>query len=100
VATKNPHPLAGLLNSKADLQTVTATIHDLVAISFITHPVAHRTEAEIRRRGGVLIEWFRVMRKDKGFSQSRTLAMLPYALKAELSGEKWEPPTEKLYRVG
>lgn len=96
-----PQVFAELLNKKSDLQEVTATIHDLVALSFISHPVAHRTHAEEKRRGKLLIDWFGVMRKEKGFSLSRTLAMLPHAFKADLDGVKWEPPpAERLYRVG
>jgi len=95
-------PFADLLNSKADLQTVTATIHDLVAVSFISHPVRHRTQAEVKRRAEVVLSAFGAMRKQKGFSQARALAMLPYALKHALEnpGKAWEPPKERLYRVG
>jgi hypothetical protein len=95
-------PFQALLNSRADLQRVTATVHDLVAISFITHPVRDRTEAEIRRRGTVVIDAFRMMRAEKGFSQSRALALLPHALKHSFDNptRPWEPPAERLYRVG
>lgn len=96
-------PFVELLNNKADLQVVTATMHDLVAISFISHPMAHKTQAEMKRRGEILISAFRVMRKDKGFSQARTLAMLPYALKHALDNPTtpWEPPPQtNLYRAG
>lgn len=93
--------LSELLNRRADLQTVTATVHDLVAISFVTHPVAWRTVHEERRRGKFLIDTFAMLRKDRGFSQSRTLESLPHALKAFLNGETWEPPQEqRLYRTG
>jgi hypothetical protein len=91
-------PLVDLLNSKADLQKVTADVHDLVAVSFVTHPMNHRTEAEVRRRGEYVIKTFKMLRAEKGFSQSRALATLPFALKAFLNGEPWEPPKERLYR--
>jgi hypothetical protein len=91
--------MAELLNKKSDLQKVTATVHDLVAISFITHPVNHQTQAEVARRGKYVIDTFRMLRRDKGFSQSRALDTLPHALKAFLNSEPWEPPAERLYRT-
>ncbi len=94
---------AELLNSKADLQRVTATIHDLVAISFteVCYPVNHRTAWEERRRGQILLKWFGILRRDLGFSLSQTLETLPYALKAELQGKAFEPPKPgRLHRVG
>lgn len=92
-------PLASLLNSVGDLQKVTSAVHDLVVVSFVTHPVNKRTEAEVRRRGEYVIEVFRMLRKDHGFSQARAIDTLPHALKAFLNGESWEPPKQRLYRT-
>lgn len=94
---------AELLNSKADLQRVTATVHDLVAISFteVCFPVKHRTALEEKHRATILLKWFGILRRDLGFSLSQTLETLPYALKAELQGKQFEPPKPgRLHRVG
>jgi len=51
-----------------------------------------QTKAEERRRGEILIRWFRVMRQDEGYSLQQALDLLPRALRTELDGGQYQPP--------
>lgn len=68
--------------------------------SFVTDETrlgkAHRqkvhTQAEERRRGMIMMRWFRVMRCDLGYSVQKALDLIPKALRTELDGGTYEPP--------
>lgn len=50
------------------------------------------TQAEERRRGMILMRWFRTMCGDLGYSTQKALDLLPRALRTELDGGNYEPP--------
>lgn len=51
------------------------------------------TQAEIKRRTGIAYDWFITMRTQFGYSAQRAVDALPIALRAELDGTKWVPPS-------
>lgn len=51
------------------------------------------TRAETKRRVNICYRWFMVLRADMHYSVPHALDTLPIALRAELDGTKWEPPS-------
>lgn len=88
--------MAALAGDKEKIDRIFA---DLVAASFKTHPMRHCTDNEVRRRGTILITWFRILRGEKGWPLDRVLHELRRVLRAELNGETYTPSESVLYRV-
>ena len=49
-------------------------------------------QKEFESRLSICLKWFMIMIRDMKWSPQRALDHLPYALRAELNGEDWEPP--------
>lgn len=71
-----------------------------IQASFATHPVRHLTGDEVKRRWAIVERWYRIMRADLGWGQAKALDHVAKALKSELDGVPWTPPTRSLWRVG
>jgi hypothetical protein len=99
--------LANMLQDRGKLQQVLQAFVRIVSDSFKTDrnrlhsdtillsPVYNPTQAEIRTRTGMCYDLFMVMRHDLRWSIQRSLDTLPVALRTELDGGKWEPPTDR-----
>lgn len=59
-----------------------------------------RTEGEIKRRFGILADWFRIFWGDQQWSISRIKDELPKALRATLDGVDYTPSTRKVWAPG
>lgn len=82
-----------------DLGKIQRAFANIVEGSYVRHPMRHQTQAEHRRRGEILVKWFRVLRAEKKWALDRTLQALPDALDAELSGTTYVPSETVLYGV-
>ena len=51
-----------------------------------------QTQAEVKRRGMIMVRWFRRMRGDEGYSVQKALDLLPGAIRTELDGGVYNPP--------
>jgi hypothetical protein len=80
-----------------DIGTVQAAFAAIVEGSYVRHPMRHTTQAEHRRRGEILVKWFRTLREEKKWALDRALQALPDALDAELDGRTYEPSSSCLY---
>lgn len=49
--------------------------------------------SEEKRRADILGKWYRIMRGELGWGFHKTMDSLPKALRTELHGGKYEPPT-------
>lgn len=94
--------LTDLLNNPISLGAVTNGIEAAITKSFRTHPMRHKTEAEVRRRFDICVRWFRTFRTDSRFKFSidRCVNELPKALRAELDGVTYTPHTRALWTPG
>lgn len=52
------------------------------------------TQAEIKRRFEILERWFRILRRELGWSLPRALDHLSAILRSELGGVPWTPPAQ------
>ncbi len=98
-------PFVDLLNKPGDLRRVYEHVEQTIWDSFaddrrrasadtlIVTPNSRQriTQAETRRRFGICEKWFRIMRGDLRFGLTKTLDLLPQALRSELDGTKFEP---------
>lgn len=82
-----------------EVRTIQAVFTSLVADSFDTHPMRVKTEAEARRRGQILVKWYRALRGEKKWSLDRTLSALRKALECELDGKTYVPSDRTLYTL-
>lgn len=59
-----------------------------------------QTQAEMKRRAEIMARWFRVFRGDLGYSMARVEAELGNALRSELDGGLYTPPsTQRMFGV-
>lgn len=65
----------------------------LVTDSFVTHSMRHVTDAEVARRTGLLERWLRKLCDGHRWPVDRALHCLRIALRKELDGEKYDPPS-------
>ena len=99
--------LANMLQDPAKIQRVLRAFVGIVADSFRTDqdrlrsdvvllsPAHNPTQREIKERTRMCYDLFMVMRYDLRWSTTRSLDMLPLALRTELDGGKWEPQTDR-----
>jgi len=52
-----------------------------------------QTQAELKRRCEIMARWFRVFRGDLGYSIARCESEMARALRSELDGELYTPPS-------
>lgn len=81
--------LVSLLTKPQDMKRVVEAVTTAVAISYVSHPVRNRTDAEDARRSRRAIAIVKTMRGDLKWSVSRTCDSLPQALQSDLSGIDW-----------
>lgn len=65
----------------------------IVLGSFRTHPMRSVPDSEVRRRTDLLERWMRKLCDGERFPVDRALHLLRAALRAELDGQKFEPPS-------
>lgn len=84
-----------------DYERIVRAFQEIVRDSLVTHPMRQLTGAEIKRRGKILEEHFRIMRGDKKWSLDRSLQEVRQALLAVLDGKEyeWPPDAQVLYGV-
>lgn len=82
-----------------DKEKIDKVFADVIERSFTTHPMRHITDHEIKRRGFILIRWFRILRGEKRWALDRALHEVGRALRAELDGLTYTPSDSVLYRV-
>jgi hypothetical protein len=84
-----------------DYERIVRAFQQIVTDSFVTHKMRQITGAEVKRRGKILEEYFRIMRGDKKWSLDRSLQEVRQALLAVLDDKEYEwPPDEQvLYGV-
>jgi hypothetical protein len=86
---------AGLLQDRDALARVTLAIEKAVDDSFAHHGLiivpGSRTAAETKRRVGVCLDIFKVLRGDMKWSWQRAADHIPIYLRKVLDGEPWEP---------
>lgn len=99
--------LANMLQDPAKIQRVLQAFVQIVAGSFKTDqdrlssdtivlsPAYNPTQREIKERTRMCYDLFMAMRYDLHWSTTRSLDMLPTALRTELDGGKWEPQTDR-----
>lgn len=86
--------LTDLLGTAA-LGHVTRGIQAAISKSFRTHPVRHRTDAEVKRRFEICIRWFKAFRFEKKYSIERSVDEMGHALAADLSGVDYAPKRDR-----
>lgn len=83
------------------LGELTGALYGAVAQSFMEFPVnGDPTKAEIKHRFDIGMKWAKIMKGDLAWSYPRIYGHLFDALKAELSGSKYEPPTRTFWVAG
>lgn len=87
--------LSSLVSDPATLGKLTKRITAELAKSFTTNPVAHKTDAEVKRRFEICTKWFLVLRFEKKASIPRSLDEMSRALLCELNKQPYEPRTER-----
>lgn len=93
------HPFAEFLSDRDSMQRALMDFVRLIAHSFkvdagrygIEHERRVHTPTEEKRRGQIVVRWFRELR-GAGFSYSRTMDECSRALRAELDGGTYTPP--------
>lgn len=65
----------------------------LVERSFVTHPMRRVTDGEVKRRTDLLERWLRKLCDGQRWPIDRALHCLHIALRHELDGERYEPPS-------
>jgi hypothetical protein len=76
-----------------------STVLSVVERSFQTHPMAHRTAAEEKRRCEIAFRAFAAFVRDKRWSVDQALNSVRGALEASLNTEAFNPRTTTLYAV-
>ena len=94
----DPTPFSSLLrNEQSPLELVQA-INSAIAGSYRAErlrgelPIV-KTE-EVKRRTQICLKWFKILRGDMGWTVEKTLDFLPMALRKEIDGEDFDPPTQ------
>jgi len=89
---------AGLLTEPDQIGKVVAGVERAVAASFaedrrrnLVIQVQRVTQAEVKRRGRLCVEIFKVLRGDLHWSWQRAVDHLPAYLRQALDGQDWEP---------
>lgn len=90
--------LASLL-AEGQIPRATAIIESAIARSFQTDnpPMRNPVRAEVKRRFGIAISIFKVLRGDLEWSLSRIGDYLGRYLRNELDGVSWKPDTRALW---
>jgi hypothetical protein len=70
--------------------TITACVGTSLEVS---HPVRHQTQAEIRRRFDLCVDFVNMARTDLKWSTQRICDELPRYLQAKLDGVDWVKPS-------
>lgn len=83
----------GRLSRAGCADLLTQTFSALVEQSFETHPMRRVTDREVERRGDLLARWLRKLCDGERYPVDRALHTLRAALRAELDGEKFQPPS-------
>lgn len=90
--TGRPGVFARIERARCTELVAEAFIH-LVTDSFETHPMRAVTEDEVKRRTDLLQRWLRKLCDGMNYPVNRALYTLRAALRAELDGVKFEPPS-------
>jgi hypothetical protein len=91
--------LAALV-SEDRVQEVEAAFTRVLARSFVSHPVANRTTAEVKRRFEIVVRIFATLRADAKWSVPRCIDHLGPYLRCELDGVAWEPSKRSVWLPG
>lgn len=74
-------------------ELVVQVFSELVTDSFRTHSMRAMTESEVKRRTNLLERWLRKLCDGMNYPVDRALHTLRAALRAELDGMRFEPPS-------
>jgi len=93
---------AKLLDSPAQIATVTLAIESAIAQSFEAnkHPMRHMTSAEVKRRFDLCASIFEKLRGDLKWGITRATDQLPIYLNETLSGRDWMPDARTIWTPG
>ena len=98
IAIAGARPFADLFANRADLAKVLHSFTASIEASFAGDGAMRKPTAdEVKRRFAICERWFRDLRGTKLWSIDRCLAAVPQALKAELSGQTYEPDSRSLW---
>lgn len=86
-----------LLRLTGDEGRVTKAILWIVEDSFVTHPMRHITQAEVKRRTDFVLEKFRFFRSERRWPVDKALSHLRPALKAALDTNDFAVRERTLY---
>lgn len=90
--------IAETVRSEATPQQLVAVFQKVIAGSFKQERQrgerAVFSDRELRRRTEICWKWFRIMRHECGYTVDRAFDFLPIALRKELDGVPWEPPSK------
>lgn len=95
-----PKPFADVCKDPVTLHKVTQRFLQIITESFLDPEngrMRKPTDAEVKRRFGILEKWFRDMRGERQWTVDRCLDCLPQALTAELAGRIYEPDKRSLW---
>ena len=74
-------------------------IEDMVAASFVTHPMRAMTRSEVKRRFDMCLKIFSALRGDLKWSPfEKAFDMMPEYLGCELDGADWLPSAKTMWR--
>lgn len=79
---------------------VTLAFEEMIANSFVTHPMNHLTRAEVKRRFDMCSKIFETLRSDLKWGVERILGRLPGYLASELDGIDWKPDARTIWAPG
>ncbi len=72
---------------------LTQGIYAVIRASFLTQKMNNPTRAEVVHRFEACVKWAKVLRADLQWGIERIVDELPNVLKAELSGQQYQPPS-------
>lgn len=95
---------AGLALDAKALAEVTLAVEAAVVTSFVQDDsrsvikrVGRITQNDMRQRGQICINIFRVLRGDMKWSRQKCIDFLPAYLRKQLDGEDWEPEARTVW---
>ncbi len=89
--------IVGLFGNGNDLGTLTRGVTEAVGKSFSQQSMRNPSHDEIRRRFTICMKWAKVFRGDLSWGMQRIVDELPNALRAELLGTSYSPPTRQCW---
>jgi hypothetical protein len=94
----NLAPLAPKLTHDQRLEVLADRLRDIVTASFISHPMRHTTNAEIKRRLGIVFDFSAEMSRLQGWPIQRCIDTAGTYLDGKLNLEKrFEPDKRRVW---